>query len=256
MKFQLPFTVSPKSRHTNTIILLHGRGSNGGEFAEEFLSGKLSSGVSLSQHFANRGTKWVFPTAHARMSTVFQEELDEWFDIYSLSDPSAAEALQVEGLRESIEYIRGIVKEEMELVPAERVVLGGISQGFATAIHALLAGEWRLGGFVGLSGWLPFQKHLAAFGGGGPVHEALRTFYSQRLETRAATTVETLRTPIFLAHSCDDNTVEVEHGRDAPGILRSLGMNVQWNEYEEGGHWLSEPKGYDDLAKFLHSVIV
>jgi len=51
------------------------------QFAEELFEGRTSSGLSLPQTFPS--WKWVFPSSQERYSTVFQEELDEWFDIYS-----------------------------------------------------------------------------------------------------------------------------------------------------------------------------
>ena len=89
-----------------------------------------SSGLSLPETFP--GCKWVFPSSQTRYSTVFQDELDEWFDIYSLTDPSAREELQIGGLRDSIEFIHRIISEEAKLVTPERVVLLGLSQGSAT----------------------------------------------------------------------------------------------------------------------------
>lgn len=69
--------VLPVSTHTHTIILLHGRGSDGEEFAEELFEARTSDGMHLCERLP--GWKWIFPTAHERFSTVFQEELKEWF---------------------------------------------------------------------------------------------------------------------------------------------------------------------------------
>ena len=63
---------------------------------------------------------------------MFQDELDEWFDIYSLTDPSTREELQIEGLHDSIEFIHGIISEEAKIVTPENVILLGLSQGSAT----------------------------------------------------------------------------------------------------------------------------
>ncbi len=51
------------------------------QFAEELFEGKTSSGLSFQESFPS--WKWVFPSSQECYSTVFQEELDEWFDIYS-----------------------------------------------------------------------------------------------------------------------------------------------------------------------------
>lgn len=73
----------------------------------------------------------MFPSSQTRYSTVFQEDLQEWFDIYSLSDPTAQEHLQIEGLKASFRFLRDLIYEEAELLPDKRVVLLGLSQGCA-----------------------------------------------------------------------------------------------------------------------------
>jgi hypothetical protein len=53
------FVVEPLNQHTHTIILLHGRGSNGAEFAEELFEARSSAGMLLEDHFSS--FKWVSP---------------------------------------------------------------------------------------------------------------------------------------------------------------------------------------------------
>lgn len=62
---------------------------------------------------------------------MFQEDLQEWFDVYSLTDPTADENLQIEGLRASFGFIRDLICEEAELLPDKRIILLGLSQGCA-----------------------------------------------------------------------------------------------------------------------------
>jgi len=52
--FPQPATFEPTSKHTQTIILLHGRGSTGQEFAEELFAAELSAKhETLRQRFPN-----------------------------------------------------------------------------------------------------------------------------------------------------------------------------------------------------------
>lgn len=63
----------------------------------------------------------------------------------------------------SAEYVRGLVDEEVRKgVELKRIVLGGFSQGCAVSLVAGLAGHYkgRLGGIVGLSGYLPKGKRI------------------------------------------------------------------------------------------------
>lgn len=230
-KFPAPHVLRPSSSHTHTIILLHGRGSNGPEFAEELFESHTSKGLNLQEHLP--GWKWVFPTSHSNFSTVFREEMDEWFDIYSLTDPNLRQELQTEGLQQSVAFVRRLVEDEINILngDAGRVVLGGISQGCATAIRAMFSGP-KLGAFVGFCGWLPFPDDA-------------RDVCTNR------------ETPVFLSHAQDDEVVDFELGLQLRNTLQQqLGMNVTWKQYSDAGHWIKEPEGFDDLLDFLAVTFV
>jgi hypothetical protein len=68
--------------------------------------------------------------------------------------------IQIDGLRESVKEILDLIRTEAALISPDRIILGGISQGCATAIHALLYGGIRLGGSIGLSSWLPIEPEI------------------------------------------------------------------------------------------------
>ncbi|KAL7268456.1 hypothetical protein RUND412_008924 [Rhizina undulata] len=260
MSFPEPHIHNATTAHTNTIILLHGRGSNGTDFAEELFEARTSAGLSLAEHFP--GWRWVFPTAKERWSTVFQEEMTEWFDTYSLNDISAEQHLQVEGLREAVRFILDLVEEEAKcLGSAEKVVLGGISQGEATALQALLCGQRRLGAFVGASGWLPFAGQVKGIlrdsqGSVTQVAEFLRNNLGlgDSVAASGADAGSVRETPVFLGHGTDDQWVDVTLGKQVRDILTHMGMHVSWKEYlgaEEDGHWLKETEEFDDIVAFL-----
>lgn len=225
--FPIPHIIQPTQSHHCTIIALHGRGSNGPEFSEELFEDKSSEGLTLPEHLAH--SKWTFPSSQKRYSTVFQEEMDEWFDIYSLTDPSMQEELQIEGLRDSVKHILNIINKELEFVPASNIILLGISQGCATAIHALLAGQHQLGGFIGIAGWLPFLKQV----------DDLSKFYKDTLGLTSTSQIQTsATTPALLCHCADDNVVDVELGRQSRAALTAsdLNMDVTFTEFASGGH--------------------
>ena len=245
--FPVPHIILPTQPHHYTIIALHGRGSNGPEFAKELFEDRSSQGLTLAEHFPH--TKWVFLSSQKRHSTVFQEEMDEWFDIYSLTDPSMQEELQVQGLRDSVKHILDIIIKEIEFVPARNIVLLGISQGCATAIHALLAGQHQLGGFIGIASWLPFRKQVDN-------QAALSKFYSETLGlpiTSACQIQTTARTPALLCHCTDDDVVDVALGHQLRDTLTAsdLKIDVTFTEFASGGHWISAPHGFDVIVNFL-----
>lgn len=158
-KYPAPFVLPAKGRHTHTAILLHGWEGSGSLFGLEIYTAKASSGFCLPVLYP--GLKFVFPTAMARFSSIYGCHLQMWFEIVSLMDPESQSELQKKGLEEAVINIHSLIQDEVHAgIPEERIILGGISQGCATALHALLCYDKRLGGFVGMSGWLPFASKI------------------------------------------------------------------------------------------------
>ncbi|KAI1293388.1 acyl-protein thioesterase [Xylaria venustula] len=157
---QTTYTVEPTETHKLTIIFLHGLGSNGERFGQEFLStGRTSSGQTLFALLPS--TRFVFPTAKWRRSSAFgRKKLTAWFDVARLEDPSYRQETQLQGLAESAAVIRGLLIEEVAQVGAGNVVLGGISNGCAMALSVLLGLEFAIGGFFGMCGYLPFRREI------------------------------------------------------------------------------------------------
>ena len=156
-----PLIFHPKQQHTHTFILLHGRGDTGKSFGQEFLVAEASCGKSLQDLFP--GMKFIFPTAkRRRMARSNRCPINQWFDIVSLDDTCFRNDLQIEGLRESSTFIHEIIQGEMESIPCGNIIIGGLSQGCATALYALLTFEpplpcnmekpSSLGAMVGMSG--------------------------------------------------------------------------------------------------------
>jgi lysophospholipase-2 len=274
MEFPDPHVHLPQSPHTHTAILLHGRASNGPEFAEELFSSKTSKSQSLPDCLPS--WRWVFPTSRDRWSARFQEDMCSWFDAYSLDNIHERQELQIDGLRESVLHILNILENEIELLneKASHVYLGGISQGMATALWTLLNATGRkeilgpLGGFLGFCGWLPFAKQVenlirqrTPHGSPGPDMQRLvceffiNTTASDKFpRLNQSVNIHILSTPIFLSHGTDDIWVSAELGRQAFRILQRILTHVEWYEFtgaEEEGHWIKEPEGFDQILRFL-----
>ena len=62
--------------------------------------------------------------------------------------------------------------------------------------------------------------------------------------------------PILLQHSLDDDVVPVANGKLMYVCLEEAGMNVEWQQFEEGGHWLNEPEGMDGIVELVRSIVV
>lgn len=257
--------VAPCGDHTQTIILLHGRDSIASEFAEEFFESQASDDRTLPEIFPT--TRWVFPTSKIRNSARFEAPMSQWFDMWSVENHSEKNEIQIDGLRESIKEILDLIRTEAVLISPDRIILGGISQGCATAIHTLLYGGIRLGGFIGLSGWLPFEPEITTTMADNMAWSIVgnRLHYSHKMLNTPTDQAETtsvlsdlsstfvIETPVFLSHSRDDDVVPIANGKKLSTTLEKLGMVVSWKQYEDGGHWVSEPQGVDDIVLFIHS---
>lgn len=264
--------IEPQTAHTHTAIVLHGRGSDGAEFAEELFDTHLSDGSSITTKFP--GWRWVFPSSKQLWSATFQEHIPAWFEARSLTDPTLGQDLQIPGITESSKYIQGLIEDELKLLHGKtsNLLLGGISQGGALAIWMLLCRDTQsqIGAFFAASTWLPFatniEKVLSGQGkeeftsadqGDAASTEDYDSFIRQAMQeadTQNQSSSARASMKVFLGHGMDDAYVDVELGRQACRVLSGAGFNVEWKEYsgaEQEGHWLQEPDEMDDIYKFL-----
>ena len=183
--------------HT-TLIVLHGLGADGFDFVP--ICGEL-------RLQALGDIRYVFPHAPQRPVTINNGyEMRAWYDILGLDLVRREDET---GLRESQQQIAALIDRERERgVPAERIVLVGFSQGCAMTLMTALRYPHRLGGAVGLSGYLP----LAA------------TTMAERSAANAGL-------PIFLAHGTQDPVVAPARGTASRDALRALGHEVEWHDY-------------------------
>ncbi|KAF2801184.1 phospholipase/carboxylesterase family protein-like protein [Melanomma pulvis-pyrius CBS 109.77] len=279
-EYPSPLIFPPTSgNHETTLIVLHGRGSSAEKFAAPLLEHLVSprSTTSLEpqpqtfqSHFPN--TKFIFPTASRRRAVAYNRSFThQWFDMYPLDQypPEYREHIQHPGLKESAEFVHGLLAKAIEEVGAKNVVLMGLSQGCAIGLTSLLL--WRgeeLNGFVGMCGWLPLRKSMA---------EVLKDTEEVREEdednpfeedafqedkTKLEHTVDWLReeldfpspasiaegekktlfneTPLFLGHGTEDPKVPYQLGKQSTEFLNNIGVDVTWKEYPGLGHWYSE----------------
>ena len=183
------------------VIVLHGLGADGNDFVP----------VARELDLAAAGAvRFVFPHAPVIPVTINGgHSMRAWYDI------RAADLVQREdeaGLRKSLEQVEALIaREKSRGVPADRIVLAGFSQGCAMALLTGLRHAERLGGIVGMSGYLPLAATTAA-------------------ERHAANEL----TPIFLAHGRSDPVVPMARAIASRDALAALGYPVQWHDYPMG----------------------
>ena len=84
--------------------------------------------------------------------------MPSWFDLYSLESDARVDE---EGIKKAQNIIHQLIaKEEKCGIPANRIVLGGFSQGGALALYSGLTYPKALGGIIGLSCWLPKHEQV------------------------------------------------------------------------------------------------
>jgi phospholipase/carboxylesterase len=181
-----------------SVIVLHGLGADGNDFVP------VARELDLS---AIGPVRYVFPHAPVIPVTINGGyAMRAWYDILG------ADLVQREdeaGLRKSLAAVDALIDNEKAAgVPAERIVLAGFSQGCAMALLTGLRHRERLGGIVGLSGYLPLAATTGA-------------------ERHAANSA----TPIFLAHGESDPVIPIARAIASRGALQALGYEVEWHQY-------------------------
>ncbi|KAI1061082.1 hypothetical protein LB507_009992 [Fusarium sp. FIESC RH6] len=278
---QTPYIVEPTGPHTHSLIILHGLGSNGKKFGRELLeTGICSDGKSLPELLP--GARFIFPTSKKRRSSAFRRSrLTQWFNIASLEDPSYRNHTQTPGLEESSREIFDLLEEERKKVPDKNIILGGISQGCAMGLVCLLAMKFPIGGFFGMSSWLPFATEIKDFlidldeydfsdedddpfdtsdneivylrTPSAKVHDYMRDLIS--LDTDCLAEMGSLSTPVFMGHGGADEKIKLALGEEAYRTLRSVGFDVDWKIYEGLGHWYKIPDEIDDIVNFIRGKV-
>lgn len=203
-----------------TIIVLHGLGADGNDFVP------VARELDLRQIGAVR---FVFPHAPTMPVTINGGYvMRAWYDILGVDLVKREDEA---GLRNSVKLVEAfIANEKARGIPANRIVLMGFSQGCAMALMTGLRHAERLGGIIGLSGYLPLADTTAA-------------------ERHAANQ----DTPIFLAHGKVDPVVPLARALASRDLLVKLGYKPDWHEYPMP-HSVA-PEEIDDINRWLLRVM-
>ncbi len=204
-----------------SVIWLHGLGADGHDFEPIVPELRLDPGLNI---------RFIFPHAPMMPVTINQGfVMRAWFDIRTADIGAEPDE---KGIRASAEFLSELVDAEIGAgIAAERIVVAGFSQGGAIALHAGLSYYKRLAGIVALSTFLPLAETLAD-----------------------DMTVANADIPIFLAHGSADPVVPIDLGRRSKQALESGGYKVEWHEYENMPHSVSQQE-IVDLAEWFEKVL-
>jgi lysophospholipase I len=115
------------------------------------------------------------------------------------------------GILRSQAYFHDFIQKEIDSgIPADRIVLGGFSQGGAMSLFAGLTAKVKLAGIVALSSYLLLSLKFAEL---VPKPEFNK------------------ETPILMAHGDADRVVNTALGRKSFDVLKGMGYNVSMKIY-------------------------
>ena len=192
------FEVNPGVAPRATIIILHGLGADGTDFMSFADELKLD---------AVGPVRYVFPRAPVRPVTINGgNPMRAWYDILNMDLVRREDEA---GLRDAMARVHALIDEEVARgVPANRIVLGGFSQGCAITLGAGLRYPEKLAGLVAMSGYMPLADTLAA----------------ERSTANAST-------PVFQAHGRSDGVIALPRATATRDQLLALGQPLEWHEY-------------------------
>ncbi len=181
-----------------SLIVLHGLGADGNDFVP------VCQAMDLG---AIGPVRCILPNAPERAVTINGGSvMRAWYDILGTE---AARREDEVGLRASQALIDDLIaRERGRGIPAQRIVLMGFSQGCAMTLMTGLRHPARLGGLVGLSGYLPLA--------------------TQMVTERHAANADV---PVFMAHGRQDTVIPIARATASRDALVALGHAVEWHDY-------------------------
>ncbi|MGI4846583.1 MAG: alpha/beta hydrolase [Janthinobacterium lividum] len=202
------------------VIWLHGLGADGNDFVPIVRELDLAGVAPI---------RFIFPTAPTMPVTVNGGYvMRAWYDILGTD---IARREDENGLRASQAKVEELIAAQIARgIPAERIILGGFSQGCAMTLQTGLRHPQKLGGLLCLSGYLPIHTLVEAERHGAN-HE----------------------TPIFMAHGRHDPVIAISRAEQGRDILVKLGHPVEWHEYMMQHSVAAEE--LEDIARWFKRVL-
>lgn len=200
-----PVTVQAKENATAVLIFLHGLGDTGHGWGELF------------KEFSLKNVRCIFP--HAPASSVSLNGgmvMPSWFDIKGLTPNSPEDEA---GVKESSKTLQQLIAEEIKKgIPAERIFIGGFSQGGAVALYTAFGTDTTIGGVLALSSWIPLHKHFA---------DDSKQKYNKSV-------------PVFQCHGQVDPMVSYIWGKASHEIIKKFNSDAQFKTFSSLGHGSSQ----------------
>lgn len=208
---------------TAAVIWMHGLGDTPAGWAE------LASTIQGSLPH----TKWILPCAPENpVSCNGGMSMTSWMDLLEIpiTPQTGDNGLH---LPESMTMIHKFIDELIEGgMPANRIVLGGFSQGGALALAATLKYPKPLGGACVLSGWCLKNLDVPSLAKSSP----------------------NKKTPFLVCHGDADQTVTFSCGKAVRKALDDAGTPVEFHSYPGMAH-SSCPEEEGHITAFIKRVV-
>ena len=214
-----PFVVETTTGNCDkSIIFLHGLGDTGRGWSD------IPNQSALGEI---KNCRWIFPNAPVIPITLNGGmSMPGWFDMNALERESLIDDKGM--IEKASRYVDSLVEEEIKKgVLAKNIVVGGFSQGGAIALTHAMTSAHDIGGYVGLSTYLPMADS-----------------YSK----------EKSGVKVFQAHGTADAVLRFDYGTSSSEKLKSLGMHVQFKSYGGMAHSACAEE-LDDLKDFLNGKV-
>jgi len=212
-----PVILQATSKHTASLIFLHGLGDTGHGWAQAMAQIRPSY------------MKVICPTAASMPVTLnagFQ--MPSWFDLKTLDMYGPEDE---DGIKKAAANIQTMIQSEISAgIPANRIIVGGFSQGGALALYTGLTSTQPLAGIVALSCWLPLHKSFPD----------------------ARKTADTV--PILQCHGEVDPVLPYKFGQLSHYSLKTFMKNAQFNSYPGLSHSSSDEE-MNEVKAFIEKHV-
>lgn len=212
--------INPAGPAKKSVILLHGLGADGHDFAP------LVQQLGLPDRLS---TRFVLPHADIRPVTINQGyKMRAWYDITGHDFHQKADEM---GIQTSIEAIKKLIDKEKTMgIPSDQIVLAGFSQGALIALRTGLSLNQRIGGIIALSGYLPEPE-------------------AALIQSSTANK----QTPIFIGHGTADFVVPYVLGEAMFSVLRHAAYPVEMHTYKDMAHNVC-PEEIRDISLWIDKI--
>jgi len=206
---------------TVAVIWMHGLGADGNDFVPIVKELDLEGCPAI---------RFVFP--HAPMLEVTingGRMMPAWYDISASEFGRDDDEKSVRDSQIDINALIGCEKERG--IAADKILIGGFSQGCAMTFQTGLRYPEKLGGLLCLSGYLPLED----------------SFVAERSEANK-------NIPIYYGHGSEDQVIPITRAQQTLALLQKQGYNVEWHEYDMPHSVCREE--IEDISNFLKRVLV